>query len=242
MEEGCIVIQTCDRYQQAWKTLFWSMEKFWDFEIPWQIYLCTETVQINLPGSRYSQIKTGKMSNAKMIKKIMGELKQYKYLFYMLEDFWPIKQMSKEKFLGLFEIFKKNDWDSLKVCPYQPKYYKVKNTNFYFGEEKILEFTEDSKWRFSQQASFWKRELLESIVYDAELPDKEKEQSVNTSLSTEIKMDDIFREKHPKAKVYLYNYMWYPVGGAIWRGNLSTIGEQIQFDMNIEELIKSNFP
>jgi hypothetical protein len=242
MEEGCIVIQSCDRYQPAWEGLFWSMDKFWDYEIPWPIYFCNESNKLEFTNKKYSQIRTGYMSHAGMIKKIMQELKQYNYIFYMLEDFWPTKRMDKEIFLGLFRIFQENNWDSLKVCPYHPSYYDLINTDFHFKNKKILEFSKDSKWRFSQQASFWKREVIENLVEEEiEISPQNQEGLKNTSLATEIKMDEAIRIKYPESSIYLYNYLWYPVGGVLWRGELSEIGKQLQFEMNIEKLIETKF-
>lgn len=239
MEEGCIVIQTCDKYQPIWKSLLWSMEKYWDFEIPWPIYFCNEEIDVKFKNSKYRQIKTGRMKHSEMISRIMSELRDYKYIFYMLDDFWPTDRMSKEIFMGLFKIFKDNNWDSLKVTAYQPMYYDVEGTSFHFNGKKILRYKKSSNWRFNQQASFWKREIFENIVSE---PDEMLlEEKTNTSLGTEQAMDKKFRELYPDAEVYLYNYIWYPVSGAMWRGGLTLIGEQIEFEIAAEEFAKIKF-
>lgn len=238
MEEGCIVIQTCDKYQCAWEGLFWSMNKYWDFTIPWTIYFCNEELDVSLPNQKYKQIKTGRISHCEMMKSIMQKI-ECDYIFYMLEDFWPIKHMSKEMFMGLFNIFKENNWDSLKVTPHQPNHYELEGTSFSFNNQKILKYSKNSKWKFNQQASFWKREVFNGIIS----PPKEEhaEGKHNTSLGVEIAMDEKFQKENPNAEVYLFNYLWYPVGGSIWRGKLTQIGEQIEFERQVDEYIKIKY-
>lgn len=236
-EEGCIVIQTCDKYHTSWPGLFWSMNRYWDYDIPWKIFFCNEEKEVELPNKKYEQLKTGRLSHSEMMSKIFSDLKSYKYIFYMLEDFWPTSPMTKEMFLGLFEIFKKNNWDSLKITSYQPHFYDLENTNFEFEGKKILRYSEKSKWRFNQQASFWKHEIFESVI----MPPKPQDLNINTSLQIEDAMDERFRKLHPKAEVYLYNYVWYPISGVLWRGELTVIGKQIEFERNVEELIKIKF-
>jgi len=213
------------------------MEKYWDSEIPWTIYFCNEEKEVKFPSDKYKQLKTGSCSHSEMMSKIFSKLKNYKYIFYMLEDFWPTAPMSKETFLGLFETFKKNNWDSLKVTSHQPHCYELENTEFSFEGKKILRYSEKSLWRFNQQASFWKRDVFESLI----LPPKEEDLNISTSLNIETAMDEKFRTMHPKAEVYLYHYVWYPVSGVMWRGELTTVGKQIRFEMQVEELIKQQF-
>lgn len=237
MEEGCIVVQSCDKYQRIWPGLFWSFEKYWDFDIPWKIYFCNEEKKAYFPNKKYQQINTGEMGHSEMMKKIVSSLNEYKYIFYMLDDFWPTDRMTKEMFMGLFGVFKKNNWDSLKITAYQPNYYELENTEFVFNGKKILKYSKNSKWRFSQQASFWKREIFESIITESET----KNENLSTSLPVEIAMDKKFCELYPEADVYQYNYIWYPISGVMWRGVLTQIGEQIEFERKVEEIIKIKF-
>jgi hypothetical protein len=233
-EEGCVIIQSCDKYQELWPNLFWAMNKYWDFSIPWTIYFCTETKDIVFPNEKYKQIKTGNMNHAKMFSKILSELKEYKYVFYMLEDFWPTDKMDKETFLELFKIFKDNDLDSLRVSSHMPEYYKLEKTNIFFKDKMIFKYSKDSEWKFSQQAGFWKRELLENCIAESSTSESE----VGSSLPVEIATDINLRNKYPDAKIYHHHYVWYPIGGSYWRGKITLIGQQIEFERKVDELVK----
>ena len=232
----CVVIQSCDKYKEAWNNLFWSMKKYWDQDIPCTIYFCNETIDLDLTG-RYKQIKTGKMSHIEMMRKIIKkELCDYEYIFYMLEDFWPTDRMTKNMFLSLFEIMKKNNWDSLRVASHMPAYYELEKTNYFFENEMIFKYKRNSPWMFSQQAAFWKRSFLEKCL-DIET-ESSPEQIVSSSLPIEIAIDKNLRDKFPDAEIYHYHYMWYPIAGSYWRGEITLIGKQIDFARQVQDLIE----
>lgn len=235
MEEGCIVIQTCDKYQPAWENLFWSFNKYWDFEIPWKIYFCNEEVDCKFKNDRFIQIKCGKNNHYEILKIILEKI-DHKYIFYMLEDFWPTATIKKNIFMGLFSIFRSENWDSLKLCCIHPNRYSLENTNFIFYGKKILKFSDGSEWRFNQQSSFWKTDVLKNIIVKNFLEEK-----IKTSLGFEKDTDKEYRKKYPVSKDYIYNLFWYPVGGAYWRGEINLIGQQINFEREVEEYIKNNF-
>lgn len=230
-EEGCILIQTCDKYQMVWKNLFWSMKNFWDFKIPWKIYFCNEEKNVELPNKQFHQIKTGVCSHSEILKKSIEQI-NCDYIFYMLDDFWPTKKIKKELFLNLFNIFKKERWNSLKVCPVHPSYYQITKTDFEIEKKRIFKFDDKSKWRFNQQASFWPRELLLEQIIDSNFEGKHE-----SSLSFEIDMDENYKLNYPESKDYIYNYFWYPVGGSYWRRKITLLGEQIEFERKVEEYL-----
>lgn len=232
MEQGCIVIQTCDKYQHIWENLFWSFEKNWDFDIPWNIYFFNEELNCDFPNKKFFQIKCGKNNHSNIFKKVLEEIK-HDYIFYMLEDFWPTSEMTKDTFMGLFSIFKENDWNSLKVCCVHPNRYSLENTNFNFKDKKILKFKDESNWRFNQQASFWKTSVLKKFFIESA-----DEEGMKTSLKFEFEMDKAYKKNYKKSKDYIYNYFWYPVGGVCWRGEINLMGQQIDFEKKVQKYIE----
>lgn len=220
--KGCVVVQTCDSYLPYWDSFFWSFKKYWDKSINWPVFFCNEEIAVD---TELTQLPTGPGSHSTRLAKILDSLEEYEYVFYMLEDFWLTNQMTKEMFLGLFERMHNENWDSLRVAPLMPAYYKVIPTNFKFKDQKILKLTKDSDWQFSQQAAFWKRTFLRQCVVEPETTEAE----AASSIVGEIAMDKYLKKTYPDAKIYLYNYYWYPISGAVWRGKLTQIGEQIEF-------------
>lgn len=237
LKKGCVIIQTCDAYRQYWDSFFWSFKKYWDSEINWPIFFCNEEIPINISEPNCKQLKTGKFSHSVRMAKILDELVEYDYVFYMLEDFWLTEKMPKEMFIGLFEIFKTNNWDSLRVAPHMPEYYKLESTNIFLKNQRILKFSKDSDWLFSQQAAFWKRDFLRSCIVEPKISEKE----VSSSITGEVAMDIALKSKYPNASIYLYHYHWYPVSGTVWRGKITQMGEQIDFLRKVDDLLKRDF-
>lgn len=230
---GCIVVQTCDAYQPYWESFYWSFMKYWDHDIAWPFYFCNEEIPVNFSLPNHYQLKTGKGSHSSRFAKILDSL-EYDYVFYMLEDFWLTDRMTKYMFSELFALMKNNDWDSLRVAPYMPEYYKLEKTDHIVQNRKIFKYTQDSDWKFSQQASFWKKDFLRNIIVEPQI----SEIDISTSLSGEIVMDQYLKQKYPDAKIYHYPYHWYPVSGVVWRGKLTQMGEQIEFIRQSEGLLE----
>ena len=232
--ENCVVIQTCDAYSHYWSGLSYSMEKYWDFSIPWDIYLCNEETKISFENKKFHQITTGTKNYADRLLHILENL-NCDYIFYMLEDFWPTDRMTKHIFTGLFNKIQENEWDCLRVSPYMPEYYDLESTNHIFDGKMILKYSDKSHWKFSQQASFWNRKFLMNIIEKS----LKTEIIDSTSLPFEIACDEYLRDK--KVNIYHYHYFWYPISGVVWRGKLTQIGEQIEAIMNIESIMQNKF-
>jgi hypothetical protein len=215
---GCVIVQTCDTYQKYWDGFFWSMQKYWDENISWPIYFCNEEIDV---ACKFKQLKTGKGSHSQRLIRILEQLQDYEYVFYMLEDFWPTAEMSNVLFEKLWNLVKINNWDCLKVAPYMPEYYKLEPTQY----PDIKKYSSESDWHFSQQSSFWKRDFIKNCIVEPTI----SEQLISSSLTGEIASDKFLKEHYPDAKIYHYHYHWYPVSGVLWRGELNQMGEQIEF-------------
>lgn len=232
---GCVVVQTCDAYAKFWPGFAYSMRKYWDFSIPWPVFFCNEDAEINFTEPGYTQLRTGSGSYIQRLDRILDRLKDFDYVFYMLEDFWPTDRMDRQTFLGLFDIFQTQRWDCLRVSTFMPSYYKATPTDHIFKGRRILKYNKDSDWKFSQQASFWKMDFLRSCLVEP----SESEVMHKTSLTAEIACNQRLNQLHPNAEIYHYHYFWYPISGTVWRGELSEIGQQIEVVMNIENMLSS---
>lgn len=229
--KGCVIIQTCDNYSKFWPGLIYSMNKYWDFNIPWPIYFCNEEIPIDF-GPNYKQLLTGKGSCIQNLKFILDSLQEYDYVFYMIEDFWPVNPMTHDMFMTLAELMHTHNWDSLRVSTFEPSYYKVDPTNCFYGSQRVFKMAKDSDWRFSQQAAFWKRDLFKQCLVEGEADSIHR-----TSLPSEIACDHFLRSNFPNSEIYHFHYYWYPMSGTVWRGELTDIGKQIEVIMNIESHI-----
>ncbi len=228
--DGVVLIMTCDKYSQYWSSLYHYMKQLWDYDIPWQICLCTEDYRPIINDPKWSCLNVGKGSFHERQKKALEHFKDYKYIFFMLEDFWPTRPMTYEMFSGLFSKMVEHDWDCLHIDTMRPELYKVETSDVSFAGKKFLKMCNDGEWLYNQQAAFWKRDLLYDCTIAGEIP----EEAVMTTLSFEQCCDRYMRKNFPQAKVMLYHYWWYPRSGVVWRGELSLIGKEMDVHMHID--------
>ena len=55
-----VLVQTCDNYSHFWEGWYVMFNRFWDFDLDWQIYFCNEETDFPYKDNRIKQLKTGK--------------------------------------------------------------------------------------------------------------------------------------------------------------------------------------
>lgn len=228
-----VVVQTCDRYEPYWGGLLHFMERHWDFGIDAPIYLCNEEADATLPNW-CGQLKTGTgtfVENLKRSLDLVGE----EHVFLMLEDFWPIAPMKKALFDSLYSAFKDRNLDALQVSNYTP-YYKLRKSDGNAGGVKLLEFESDSEWIFNFQARFWKADTLRKCLVEPEI----SERTVGSAITAEIASDK-FARKNIHLRAALFHYLWYPLSGVAYRGEMTEFGAHLRNIMEIDRHVAEVF-
>jgi hypothetical protein len=218
-----IIVQTCDKYEKYWDGFFYYMDKFWDKKINYPIYFCNENKKIN--NSKFNLINTGSGSFVSNLKTILNKI-DTKYVFYLLEDFWPINNFRKDLFDSVFSYVTKNKIKAFQISPYVP-YYQLEKTNDYINDQAILKFYKNSDWRFNFQARFWDKDFLLNSLFEPTI----SESQIGTSLGVEI---DCSNKLDKNTDIYLYHYFWYPMSGVSYRGNFTDLGREMQNNMMID--------
>lgn len=238
MNNISVVIQTCDKYKKFWDGFFYYFEKFWDDKITCPIFFCNDYENVKIP-SKFKLLTTGKDNFVDGLKHILKNV-EAEYVFYLLEDFWFHSNFSAQIFYGLFDFILKNKIFVLEVGPILPYYNLNYNSNYYFENQKIIKFEENSDWIFNFQARFWKKDLFEKcLVYP-----KISESKCNSAISVEMECDKHAKKNGILKDVYLYHHFYYPIGGVSYRGNITKLGQEMQNNMCIDlhgkKLIKNN--
>ena len=231
--DGAVAILTCDKYSPFWEGMYYYMDKYWDYSIPWPIYFCNETLAVpHHPHIKHLPLGPGPYHERQL--RMVSQLQNYKYIFYLQEEFWPYDRMTREMFMGLFQLIEQNNWDCLHLYGHQPEHYILEPTDVFFKNRRIMRFSNKSNWFFSQQARFWKRELLQKCI----VPPLVSEEKISSSISVEVECDKYMRQNFPDSKVMLYHYWWYPIAGVAWRGKMSAVGQEMQYKMMVDKSMK----
>lgn len=218
-----IVVQTCDKYEKFWNGFFYYMDIFWDKKISCPIYFCNENKPIK--QTNFLHLPTGSGTFVQNLSFILNNIKS-KYVFYILEDFWPVRTLPKDLFEDLFLYLCNNELKALQVSPVTP-YYKLEKTKSFIKDQKLLRFTKDSDWRFNFQSRFWDREFLLSCLLEPKI----SERDVGSAISVEM---DCCKHFDKEVDVHFYHYFWYPMSGVSYRGNFTNLGLELNNNMIVD--------
>lgn len=230
-----VVVLTCDRYKPYWEGFWRFMEKQWDFGIDAPIYFCNEENRSEAPPW-CRRILTGGGTFVQNLRRAVEKVGEDE-IFLMLEDFWPIAPMGKSLFNSLNRCFRDSGWDALQVSNYTP-YYRAKRTDMEAEGKPILEFDPASEWIFNFQARFWKTDALLECLTEPEVSEK----AVGSAITVEMASDQRARESG-RIRAGLCHYLWYPMSGVAYRGQLTDFGRHLQniveVDRFVDEMLNS---
>lgn len=226
-----VVVITCDKYKPYWDGLLHFMHKHWDRDIDARIFFCNEECDVSLPHN-YSQIKTGSGSFVENLGRSLDMVGEEK-VFLMLEDFWPIAPIGRRLFDELHKEFQEQDLDALQVSNYTPL-YSLKKLDREIEGTRLMEFDPKSPWVFNLQARFWKSAVLKSCLVEPEISEKQ----VGSAITAEMASDEFVRS-HKKLRVELFHYLWYPLSGVAYRGQITDFGKHLQNILEIDRHVAS---
>ena len=229
-----VLVQTCDNYSHFWEGWYTMFNRFWDFDLDWQIYFCSEERDFPYQDDRIKQLKTGKskqywgVEEREWIQDWYGKPKQIDegwsdrliymlenvdtdYIFYMQEDQWPKFKIDKELFSDLASFCYSYDVDALKLHRVIRLDHVVpkRKTDIYIRDKKLIQWGPENDWLVSHQPTLWKREFLLDLQIKGE-----------GFRDNEYAGTDRLREKYKDnfPKIYSYNHDWFYERAAASRG------------------------
>lgn len=161
-ENVAIIIHTCDKYKFLWDGFFYYFLKYWDEAICSKVYFCTE--EDGAYRGIDNVITTGVAEWGERLHRILDSLPaNIDTIFYMQEDFWLHRTLPKHVFESRLRVFREWDMDAYRCCA-DSKHFK------FTGKYPPQQFTTDSPYLITHQASFWKRNFFRSCVLSHEDP------------------------------------------------------------------------
>lgn len=230
---ACVLVQTCDLYRPFWEGFWHFMERHWDFEIEAPIYFCNEEEDPGCPDWCRS-VRTGKGTFVQNLRRSLESVEE-ETVFLMLEDFWPVAPFGRRMFDALMREFVESDLDALQVSNYTP-YYKLEPSGREALGRPLLKFAPDSDWIFNFQARFWKKDVVMRCLVEPEI----SERQVGSAITAEMAADREAREKF-NLNVSLFHYLWYPLSGVAYRGQMTDFGRHLENILRIDKHVAGLF-
>ena len=229
---ACVLVQTCDRYRPFWEGFWHFMEKHWDFDIDVPIYFCNEEEESGAPDW-CRRLKTGKGTFVQNLTYSLSSVEE-DTVFLLLEDFWPIAPFKRKMFDALMSEFEGSGLDALQVSNYTP-YYKIEPSGREVLGRPLMRFARDSDWIFNFQARFWRKSSILRCLVEPEI----SERQVGSAITAEMAADSVARNGL-ELNVCLFHYLWYPLSGVSYRGQMTEFGRHLEnivrIDKHVDEL------
>lgn len=220
-----VLVQTCDKYERYWQGFFYYMDLFWDKKINVPIYFCNENKKVVTNNKNIINLNTGSGTFVENLKFALEKI-ETKYVFYMLEDFWPIKNLESNLFKSLYGLVEENKIKSLQVSPIT-KYYSLEKSPISLGETCLMKFKKSSDWIFNFQSRFWDKQVLLNSLCEPDI----SESVVSSAITVEQKINEKFNRD---VECYLYHHFWYPLSGVCYRGEFTELGKELNNNMLVD--------
>lgn len=240
MKELCtVVVNSCDRYEEAWYPFFTLIKKYWP-ERKMPIVLNTETKQYEHGGIDIQCINTKECItwSARLIN-VLSRIKT-KYVILLLEDFFlqsPVKEG---------EIFRCIDY--MEQNPQIATFYFKHIT----GHDRISEYPgynemdNNRKYILNCQAAVWNRETLIALLNPSESPWDMEERA-------HLRVEDLTNKfycsnvgTYTDSRENVFDYLWaveagYGICKSKWLWNNKKLFRKNDIEMKYSQLAEMSY-
>lgn len=228
-----VVIQSCDNYEKFWKGWHLSFSRYWNWNLNWPIYFCSEEKDLPFNDKRILNIKSPKSENASgFSNRLLDILNKIdtKYVLYMQEDMWPIVPVDFSLFKKCLHKIRTNDWNCLRIHEKLNFAYEFLKTSHFVNGKRLLKAKSNSEWLLTHNACIWNKNFLQSCLIENENP-----------WQNEIFGTVRIAKKYKDPKIFHLNERWYYQPGASRNGNFDPSMEQYQNYLEATENLNKEF-
>ena len=218
----CVLIQTCDKYENLWEGLYLSYHFNWCWDLEFPIYVLTEEKKF-ISDERFQTLNFGHLGDppynfSTRLIAALEHLKDLGYdsIFYTQDDFWPLFKVDSSIFQETHNLFKSEGMECIHVNEYLPSYfnmrsedrtYSISKTGNYIRGKEIHKFNPGSMYYYNHQSAFWKIDSLLRIQNPGERADHNEDRG--TERAWEI-----------NPEYYFLSYDWYKAEFVSYKGEL----------------------
>ena len=165
MDLCSVLVNTCDKYEDAWYPFFELVKRHWG-KCDFPFYLNTETKHYSHSGINLTVLNTSDEKNAwgKRIKECLVKI-DTAYVVLLLEDFFLQKDVDENELYNCIKIMESN--------PQMTAIYFKHTTGFNYPSQKYpkyYEMIENKDCKLNLQAGLWRKDDLFSLVGDDDSP------------------------------------------------------------------------
>lgn len=234
-EDICLLVQSCDSYEQFWDGWYKSMKRYWPWELGWKVYFMTEekTPYFSTdPRIDILKVKGPDQSKEAFSTRMMRALEQIgnKYVMYFQEDMWPVLKPDTEFMRQGLAMMEREDWNCLRIQERLWGNISLNRTNYSINDVRVLKYQNSSEWLLAHHPSIWKREFLLENMREGEDPWR-----------NEIMGSRRIYDKYRDSKIYHLNLRWYYQPGASQNGVMNPFMDEYLRNLNLTEELNQKF-
>lgn len=169
MNKVTILVNSCDKYEDAWEPFFKILKINWPECEQYRIILNTETKVYNCDFLNIETVCGGKERTwSERLKFALSHI-ETDFILYMLEDFFLLEKVSHDTFLEALDVIKKGDVGYIGLKYQEKREYRnpddEDNTQRFINKDKVVSVN-----RINSMTALWKKSWLETLIRDHETP------------------------------------------------------------------------
>jgi len=215
-----LLVHTCDSYEQFWGGMFYTLDSYWDYNIP--VYFANEEKEMSdividckgtpyKPDTRIKQILTGRTDKNGFSTRFIEAVKQIptKYVLYIQEDMWLKRGIDNKVFSDIISFMDEVNADSVKIHAKLFYYdnYLLEPTEHFIDNQRLLKYL-DCDALLTHNATIWRKDY----ILEHQIPGEDP--WVNEITGSR-------RMSSKEHNHYHYNIHWYCQPGTVDKGEPS---------------------
>ena len=156
MSKVAIMITSCDSYQDCWKPIIYSMDKYWpDCEYP--RYIVTNYKDAELPNTTTIKVGDDHRSWCNLVRMGMEAIPE-EYVIYFQDDYWLNQRVNNEAIKKHVKYFEENNLDFLKIYDDMPRDKKR------IGESDYCDNPPDIRYSINTAIAIWRKSTISNLM------------------------------------------------------------------------------
>ncbi len=151
-----IMITSCDAYQECWKPIIYSLEKYWpDCEFP--RYIVTNSKEEKLPNTTFIKVGDDNHSWCNLARLGMEAIPE-DYVIYFQDDYWVNKKVNNEIIKEHVKYFSENHLDFLKI------YDDIPRDKYRIGSSDYCENPPNIRYSINTAIAIWRKSSISKLM------------------------------------------------------------------------------
>lgn len=213
-----VLINTCDKYEDAWHPFFELVKKYW-VDCPYKFYLNTEKKDCIHDGIELTVLNHSinsqncEMTWGERIKACLQNIDS-PFVILFLEDFFLQDNVDQKEIEACLEMMSQDE-NLIAVYFKQIEGY----TDNYSANSKYYMMTENKRYKLNLQAGLWRKEELQKLIYDTDSPWSLEEEGQSRIANSEMKFLCSKNGTHTNYEHCVFPYLTdRKLGYGIWSG------------------------